>query len=87
RLTYNDGSPYYTDFVAYYTLDQYERVSISATKKFVAYSTRACQIINGREVDISRNFTQETTVQFVPDPTIFISNDLGVIGNACSINY
>ncbi|HBH3574342.1 hypothetical protein WIR69_19260 (plasmid) [Clostridioides difficile] len=87
RLTYNDGSPYYTDFVAYYTLDQYERVSISATKKFVAYSTRACQIINGREVDISRNFTQETTVQFVPDPTIFISNDLGVIGDACSINY
>ncbi|OFA24032.1 hypothetical protein BW28_08505 [Clostridioides difficile] len=87
RLTYNDGSPYYTDFVAYYTLDQYERISISATKKFVAYSTRACQIINGREVDISRNFTQETTVQFVPDPTIFISNDLGVIGNACSINY
>ncbi|HAU5240736.1 TPA: hypothetical protein NRK61_003178 [Clostridioides difficile] len=87
RLTYNDGSPYYTDFVAYYTLDQYERVSISATKKFVAYSTRACQIINGREVDINRNFTQETTVQFVPDPTISISNDLGVIGDACSINY
>ncbi|MDC9477611.1 hypothetical protein PSM46_14935 [Clostridioides difficile] len=87
RLTYNDGSPYYTDFVAYYTLDQYERVSISATKKFMAYSTRACQIINGREVDINRNFTQETTVQFVPDPTISISNDLGVIGDACSINY
>ncbi|WP_131006362.1 hypothetical protein [Clostridioides difficile] len=86
-LSYNDGSPYYTDFVAYYTLDQYERVSISATKKFMAYSTRACQIINGREVDISRNFTQETTVQFVPDPTISISNDLGVIGDACSINY
>ncbi|HBF4872474.1 TPA: hypothetical protein KOP34_000242 [Clostridioides difficile] len=87
RLTYNDGSPYYTDFVAYYTLDQYERVSISATKEFMAYSTRACQIINGREVDISRNFTQKTTVQFVPDPTISISNDLGVIGDACSINY
>ncbi|HBE9760008.1 hypothetical protein AB8344_20335 [Clostridioides difficile] len=87
RLTYNDGSPYYTDFVAYYTLDQHERVSISATKKFMAYSTRACQIINGREVDINRNFTQETTVQFVPDPTISISNDLGVIGDACSINY
>ncbi|HBF4428954.1 TPA: hypothetical protein KON75_003662, partial [Clostridioides difficile] len=74
-------------FVAYYTLDQHERVSISATKKFMAYSTRACQIINGREVDINRNFTQETTVQFVPDPTISISNDLGVIGDACSINY
>ncbi|MBZ0675491.1 hypothetical protein KWL22_018245 [Clostridioides difficile] len=86
-LTYNDGSPYYTDFVAYFTLDQYERVTISATKKFMAYSTRACQIINDREVDISRNFTQETTVQFVPDPTISISNDLGVIGDACSINY
>ncbi|MCR1391902.1 hypothetical protein NQ701_11495 [Clostridioides difficile] len=86
-LTYNDGSPYYTDFVAYFTLDQYERVTISATKKFMAYSTRACQIINDREVDISRNFTQETTVQFVPNPTISISNDLGVIGDACSINY
>ncbi|MGV9083287.1 hypothetical protein [Clostridioides difficile] len=30
---------------------------------------------------------QSTKVQFVPDPTISINNDLGVIGDACSIKY
>ncbi|WP_413927107.1 hypothetical protein [Clostridioides sp. ES-S-0145-01] len=30
---------------------------------------------------------QYTTVQIVPNPSISINNDLGIIGNACSIKY
>ncbi|HFL2412638.1 TPA: hypothetical protein ACG3O0_000265 [Clostridioides difficile] len=86
-LSYDSGSPYHTKHAAYYTLDKYSRKYISETKEFRVDSTKAYQIINDVEVETNNIFIQHTTVQFVPDPTIFISNDLGVIGDACSINY
>ncbi|MGO0884871.1 hypothetical protein ACTPDI_19000 [Clostridioides difficile] len=86
-LDYDSGSPYHTKHTAYYTLDKYSRKYISETKEFSVNSTKAYQIINSVEVETNNIFVQHTTVQFVPDPTISISNDLGVIGDACSINY
>ncbi|HGM3945894.1 hypothetical protein [Clostridioides difficile] len=86
-LSYDSGSPYHTKHTAYYTLDKYSRKYISETKEFRVDSTKAYQIINDREVETNNIFIQHTTVQFVPDPTISISNDLGVIGDVCSIKY
>ncbi|MCM0743677.1 hypothetical protein NB460_19235 [Clostridioides difficile] len=73
-----------------YNLSTASSIHISATKTYYIDSYEVYFISKGngqKYVMDGYVMRQSTTVQFVPDPTISINSDLGVIGDACSINY
>ncbi|EGT4050073.1 hypothetical protein ERM65_19165, partial [Clostridioides difficile] len=83
---YLDDSEYYGS----YNLRTIKDIYISETKTYYVNSYEVYFISkgNGQKYVIDGYvMRQSTKVQFVPDPTISINNDLGVIGDACSINY
>ncbi|CCL06452.1 hypothetical protein BN168_390063 [Clostridioides difficile CD002] len=83
---YLDDSEYYGS----YNLRTIKDIYISETKTYYVNSYEVYFISKGngqKYVMDGYVMRQSTKVQFVPDPTISINNDLGVIGDACSINY
>lgn len=73
-----------------YNLSTASSIHISATKTYYIDSYEVYFISKGngqKYVMDGYVMRQSTTVQFVPDPTISINSDLGVIGDACSISY
>ncbi|HGT0264885.1 TPA: hypothetical protein ACMVOT_000775 [Clostridioides difficile] len=73
-----------------YNLSTASSIHISATKTYYIDSYEVYFISKGngqKYVMDGYVMRQSTTVQFVPDPTISINSDLGVIGDACSIKY
>ncbi|AXU74671.1 hypothetical protein CDIF28670_01061 [Clostridioides difficile] len=83
---YLDDSEYYGS----YNLRTIKDIYISETKTYYVNSYEVYFISKGngqKYVMDGYVMRQSTKVQFVPDPTISINNDLGVIGDACSIKY
>ncbi|SJT80996.1 Uncharacterised protein [Clostridioides difficile] len=83
---YLDDSEYYGS----YNLRTIKDIYISETKTYYVNSYEVYFISKGngqKYVMDGYVMRQSTKVQFVPDPTISINNDLGVIGDTCSINY
>ncbi|MBH7871838.1 hypothetical protein KWW51_19755, partial [Clostridioides difficile] len=86
--SYTRESPYNTTYYGSYNLSKYKTISITETKEFRIKSYEVYGYINdNRVVYEGYNMYQYTTVQIVPNPSISINNDLGVIGDACSIKY
>ncbi|MCC0654677.1 hypothetical protein IC216_00655 [Clostridioides sp. ES-S-0145-01] len=86
--SYTRESPYNTTYYGSYNLSKYKTISINETKEFRIKSYEVYVYINNnRVVYEGYNMYQYTTVQIVPNPSISINNDLGIIGNACSIKY
>ncbi|WP_227832551.1 hypothetical protein [Clostridioides sp. ZZV14-6387] len=73
-----------------YNLSTASSIHISATKTYYIDSYEVYFISKGngqKYVMDGYVMRQSTTVQFIPDPTISINSDLGVIGDACNIKY
>lgn len=86
--SHNSGSPYYTIHYGSFKLSKYKTISITETKEFRIKSYEVYGYINdNRVVYEGYNMYQYTTVQVVPNPSISINSDLGVISDACSIKY
>ncbi|MFL8801864.1 hypothetical protein Q3223_19475, partial [Clostridioides sp. GD02367] len=84
----NSGSPSYITHYSSYNLSKYKTISITETKEFRIKSYEVYRYIGSEKVIYEGyNMYQYTTVQIVPNPSISINNDLGVIGDACSIKY
>ncbi len=84
----NSGSPSYITHYGSYNLSKYKTISITETKEFRIKSYEVYRYIGSEKVIYEGyNMYQYTTVQIVPNPSISINNDLGVIGDACSIKY
>lgn len=85
---YEEGSPYFLTYYGSFNLSKYKSISITETKEFRIMAYEVYRYINNNKVVTDTyNMYQYTTVQVVPNPSISINNDLGIIGNACSIKY
>ncbi|MGS5517752.1 hypothetical protein AB8L61_17325 [Clostridioides difficile] len=85
---YEEGSPYFLTYYGSFNLSKYKSISITETKEFRIMAYEVYRYINNNKVVTDTyNMYQYTTVQVVPNPSISINNDLGVIGYACSIKY
>ncbi|WP_227860903.1 hypothetical protein [Clostridioides sp. ES-W-0016-02] len=80
---------YYEDRNCYagYNLSDIKNINIPERNKVVINSFEAYYLINNEKVIINDTIRQDTTIEFITDPIISISDDLGYISYACSINY
>ncbi|MCO8788064.1 hypothetical protein KLJ78_18535, partial [Clostridioides difficile] len=86
--SYENGGSFNTVYHGLFELSKYKSISITQDKYFLAESYRVYWIGNdGTTYETDYVMNQHTTVQVVPNPTISINSDLGVIGDACSIKY
>ncbi|MDV9711897.1 hypothetical protein RHG40_17300 [Clostridioides difficile] len=86
--SYESGGSFNTVYHGLFELSKYKSISITQDKYFLAKSYRVYWIGNdGTTYETDYVMNQHTTVQVVPNPTISINSDLGVIGDACSIKY
>ncbi|MGX9755745.1 hypothetical protein ACWYRQ_05695 [Clostridioides difficile] len=86
--SYKRESPYNTTYYGGYNLSKYKTISITRTEEFMVRAYEVYSYINDNKVvHEGYNMYQYTTVQVVPNPSISIDSDLGVIGDACSIKY
>ncbi|MCR1522328.1 hypothetical protein NQ894_18410, partial [Clostridioides difficile] len=86
--SHNSGSPYYNIYYGSFKLSENKTISITETKEFRIRSYEVYGYINNTKVVYEGyNMYQFTTVQVVPNPSISINSDLGVIGDARSIKY
>ncbi|HBG6612210.1 TPA: hypothetical protein KRK11_003678 [Clostridioides difficile] len=79
------------NYYARYNFSDVKNINIPETTKHVINSFEAYYLAGGEynEKIIIKDCTirQDTTIELIPDPIIFISNDLGYISYAQSINY
>ncbi|MCC0764941.1 hypothetical protein IR151_18270 [Clostridioides sp. ES-S-0006-03] len=77
----------YRNCYASYNLSDIKNINIPERNKVVINSFEAYYLINNEKVIINDTIRQDTTIEFITDPIISISDDLGYISYACSINY
>ncbi|HFL3159492.1 TPA: hypothetical protein ACG3JU_003956, partial [Clostridioides difficile] len=84
---YPTDAPYY-HYYGRFSLTSLKDIEISRGK-ILTKDTLDVYYIDSQEKEVQTGDTmrQEVNVQFIPDPTIIINNNLGVISDACSISY
>lgn len=76
------------NYYASYNLSDVKNINIPEKTKVVINSFEAYYLSNNEKVIVKDCvIRQDTTIELIPDPVISISNDLGYISYACSINY
>ncbi|MGO0885200.1 hypothetical protein ACTPDI_20855, partial [Clostridioides difficile] len=89
KVDVDSGNTYHTIYWGSYNLSKAKSMNITETKVYRIASYEVYYYISGIYKTVVEGCTiqQNTTVQIVSNPSISIDNDLGVIGDACSIKY
>lgn len=87
--SYEAGGAYNSIYYGSYNLSKSKNINITKTATYSINSYEVYYYISGTYKTVMEGYTmqQQTTVQVVPNPSISINSDLGVIGNACNIEY
>ncbi|MER0285286.1 hypothetical protein ABRY17_15385 [Clostridioides difficile] len=88
KVDVDSGSTYHTIYWGSYKLSKSKSMNITETKVYKIASYEVYRYIGAEKIIYEDDIIyQNTTVQVVSNPNISIDNDLGVIGDACSIKY
>ncbi|MDI7814928.1 hypothetical protein QMM58_01060 [Clostridioides difficile] len=88
KVDVDSGGTYHTIYWGSYKLSKSKSMNITETKVYKIASYEVYRYIGAEKIIYEDDIIyQNTTVQIVPNPSISINDDLGVIGDACSIKY
>ncbi|MCC0638292.1 hypothetical protein [Clostridioides sp. ES-S-0001-02] len=86
--SYEAGGAYNSVYYGSYNLSKNRNINITKTATYNVNSYEVYFYSNNNKLTMDGyTMQQQTTVQIVPNPSISINSDLGVIGDTCSIEY